>query len=75
MKKNKSEAYWTVGEIAEHLNVSARTVWRWIANRKLIDHRIGGVVRISPEDLAVFLSARRRILASTASKKTPLNKG
>ena len=51
--------FFTVGEIADQLNVSVRTVHRWISDRQLIAHRIGRSVRISHADLKGFLAVHR----------------
>ncbi len=45
----------TVGETAEHLHVSERTVWRLIANGDLPVVRFGGTVRVRPEDREAFI--------------------
>jgi excisionase family DNA binding protein len=50
----------TVGEIAHQLNVSPRTVHRWIANRQLAVHRFGRrSVRVSDADLKAFVAINR----------------
>jgi excisionase family DNA binding protein len=46
--------------IAEALDVSPRTIRRWIATRKLIAHQIDGVVRITDADFRAFLALHRR---------------
>jgi excisionase family DNA binding protein len=51
--------FFTVNGIALQLNVSARSVHRWIANRQLVVHRIGRSVRISEADLKAFLALHR----------------
>jgi excisionase family DNA binding protein len=51
--------FFTVDGIAFQLNVSPRTVHRWIANRQLVVHRIGRSVRISEADLKTFLAVHR----------------
>jgi excisionase family DNA binding protein len=47
--------FFTIPEVAECLNVSTRTVRRWIKRGELIAHRLGGVVRIAESDLRAFL--------------------
>jgi excisionase family DNA binding protein len=47
----------TISAIAHRLNVSPRTVHRWVATRELVVHRIGRSVRISEADLKAFLAA------------------
>ena len=51
--------FFTIAEVAERLNVSTRTVRRWIKAEDLIAHRIGGVLRISESDLRAFLAIHR----------------
>jgi excisionase family DNA binding protein len=51
--------FFTVRAIAEQLDVSPRTVHRWIKNNELIVHRVGRSVRVSEDDLKRFLVARR----------------
>jgi excisionase family DNA binding protein len=57
--KPKINAFWTIQGIAEHLDVSPRTVWRWIDAGDLVAHRFGRSVRISDSDRRAFLAARR----------------
>jgi excisionase family DNA binding protein len=57
--------YYTLPEVAERLNVSRRTVYRWIQAGELSAHKLGpdrpGVEwRIGEEDLERFLEERRR---------------
>jgi excisionase family DNA binding protein len=51
--------FFTISDVANFLNVSTRTVRRWIKEGLLVAHRINGVVRISETDLAAFLAAFR----------------
>jgi excisionase family DNA binding protein len=51
--------FFTVGDIALQLNVSPRTVHRWIADRQLVVHRIGRSVRVAETDLKTFLAIHR----------------
>jgi excisionase family DNA binding protein len=51
--------FFTVRAIAGQLDVSSRTVHRWIKNNELIAHRVGRSVRVSEVDLKQFLVARR----------------
>jgi excisionase family DNA binding protein len=45
-------SFYTIGEVAEALGVSTRTVRRWIAARALAVHRFdGSLVRIAERDL------------------------
>jgi excisionase family DNA binding protein len=53
------QQFFTIATVARRLDVSARTVHRWIANGELIVHRIGRAVRVSEADLKAFLAAHR----------------
>ena len=59
-KPAKSAQHLTVGDIAERLQVSTKTVRRWIEGRELSTHRLGRQLRVSEDDLAAFLAQRRR---------------
>jgi excisionase family DNA binding protein len=50
----------TITQVADHLKVNPRTVRRAIEKGELHAHQVGKLPRISEEDLAAFLSARRR---------------
>jgi excisionase family DNA binding protein len=49
----------TIDETAEILNTSSRTVRRLIDSGALPVHRLGRLVRISDDDIAVLLAATR----------------
>lgn len=49
----------TVGDVARRLQVSQKTVRRWIEGGELAVHRLGRQLRISPPDLDTFLRVRR----------------
>jgi excisionase family DNA binding protein len=49
----------SICDVAECLNVTTRTVRRWIASGLLRVHRFGGTVRILEADFAAFLAAHR----------------
>ena len=49
----------SIGDVAEGLKVTTRTVRRWIALGLLRVHRFGRTVRISEADLATFLATHR----------------
>ena len=51
--------YYAIKAVAEALDVSPRTIRRWIANGDLIVHRVDGVVRIAEADLRAFLALHR----------------
>jgi excisionase family DNA binding protein len=57
--RDKPIQFFTIAEVSERLDVSTRTVRRWIESGDLVAHRFGGVVRIAEGDLHAFLAAHR----------------
>jgi excisionase family DNA binding protein len=51
--------FFTIYDVAERLDVSTRTVRRWIEAGDLVVHRVGGIVRIAEGDLRAFLALHR----------------
>ena len=51
--------FYTIEQIAECVDVSTRTVRRWIGKGRLVAHRIGGLVRIAEVDFQAFLATHR----------------
>lgn len=60
--------FFSIATVAAHLDVSQKTVRRWIAAGELMVYQIGGQLRISEPDLAAFLARARRSLR----KRRPL---
>jgi excisionase family DNA binding protein len=52
--------FFTISAVANFLDVSARSVRRWIATAALPIHRFGGAVRISESDLSAFIAKHRK---------------
>jgi excisionase family DNA binding protein len=56
-RRTEIEDFWTIPELAHLLQVSARTVRRWIASGKLVAHRFSpSIVRIADSDFHAFLA-------------------
>ena len=51
MKTSSNERMLTMKQVAHYMNVSSRTVMRWLETGWLRGTRIGGVIRIHPKDL------------------------
>ena len=51
----------TIEQTAEHLQVSTKTVRRWIETGDLVAHRFGRQWRISDIDLHIFIRMRREV--------------
>ncbi len=49
-----------MSEVAGLLQVSTKTVRRWIERQELCTHRLGRQLRVAEEDLATFLGQRRK---------------
>ena len=58
-KGRPTPRFFTLSEISKSLEVSTRTVRRWIKSGALVAHHFGGVVRISEADFLTFLALRR----------------
>ena len=61
MQKNKPTGsdFLTILQVGEDLQVSVRTVWRWIKEKELIAHRHGRWTRIHRDELERFLKLAR----------------
>jgi excisionase family DNA binding protein len=55
----KTSEFLTINEVAEALDVTDRTVRRWIQSGQLVAHRFGHVVRIGTTDFETFLRQHR----------------
>ena len=51
--------FFTVAEVADTVEVSVRTVRRWIKSGELVAHHFGTAVRIAESDLKAFLAQHR----------------
>ena len=58
-RSTREPKFYTIGAVAEMLDVSVRTVRRWSVRGELIAHQIGGVVRVAQADLENFLARHR----------------
>jgi|GEM_PF-4131426 len=59
--RNREAVYLTVSQVAEHLQLSARQVRRFIESGELIATRLGRSVRIHRNDLNAFCALRRDV--------------
>ena len=57
--QSPGERFFTVAAVAALLDVSVRTVRRWIKRGDLVAHRFGTTVRIAESDLNAFLARQR----------------
>ena len=51
--------FFSISDVADFLDVSQRSVRRWIKSGDLSVHRFGAAVRISETDLKVFIAQHR----------------
>jgi putative molybdopterin biosynthesis protein len=56
IQQNPAPRFHTIKHVAKQLQVSAKSIRRWIDAGRLGSHRIGRQIRISAEDLERFLS-------------------
>jgi excisionase family DNA binding protein len=52
--------FYSIKEVADFLGVSTRTIQRWMDSGELRAHRLGGIVRISHDDLQDFIARHER---------------
>jgi excisionase family DNA binding protein len=57
---NSPTKFYTIGQIADFIEASPRTVRRWIKKGLLVAHCINGLVRISEADFQAFVTAHRQ---------------
>jgi excisionase family DNA binding protein len=50
----------SVGAVADRLDLSQKTIRRWIERGELPAHHLGRAIRISEEDLALYLHKQRK---------------
>ena len=60
----------TLKQAADTLQVSTKTVRRWIDVGDLVAHRLGGKLRISEADLQTFIRRRREALPGLMLKRS-----
>ena len=51
--------FFTISDVANFLDVSTRTVRRWIEKKLLVAHDFNGLVRISEADFQAFVTSHR----------------
>ena len=51
----------TVAQIAEQLNVTSKTVQRWIAEKRLPAYQFGREYRINDEDFKAFVESSKTV--------------
>jgi excisionase family DNA binding protein len=56
-----TQAFYSIGELAERYEVSERTVRRWVIAGDLVAHRFGHQLRVSAADRAAFERLRRDV--------------
>ena len=61
MNRESGEKFLTRETVAERLDVSIRSIDRWIRNGDLKVHRFGRSVRISADELGAFIASSRAI--------------
>lgn len=54
------QQYYSLKDIAEKLGVNERTIYRHVREGRISHNRIGGLIRVSENDLAKFLRRTKR---------------
>ena len=57
--KSSEPDFLTIRQVAARLQVSERSVWRWISDKELIVHRHGRWTRVHVDELERFLKLAR----------------
>jgi excisionase family DNA binding protein len=60
LKSTTNSYLFTLDQVAERLQVSTKTVRRWISAGDLITHRFGRQLRVSSRDLETFIRRHRK---------------
>ncbi len=58
METSNKEQMLTMKQVAHYMNVSSRTVMRWLETGWLRGTRIGGVIRVHPNDLSDLIDQK-----------------
>jgi len=56
----ESVNFYDINEVADKLEVSTRTVRRYISNGELEVYKIGNKIKVRPEDLESFVESRKQ---------------
>jgi excisionase family DNA binding protein len=59
MPEHSLPTLFTIKQTAKQINVSSKTIRRWIDTGDLVAHRIGHQFRISEPDLQIFIRLHR----------------
>lgn len=80
IERKDLEVLWTVEQVAKYFTVSKRTVYQWIANKKMIEPTklvyIGNLVRIPRSEVERIANAKKAVIVKAtptpARPATPL---
>ena len=53
------ETLWRVDKVAAVVDVSIQTIYRYVANKQIPFHKLGGSVRFSPTEIQTWLKSRK----------------
>jgi excisionase family DNA binding protein len=53
------ETYWKVSEVAAAIQVSAQTVYRYVANGEIPFHKLNKAVRFKPSEIESWMGSRK----------------
>lgn len=49
---------WTVGDVAQHLQVAVQSVYRWASHDEIPHLKVGGLTRFDPNEIQEWLSKK-----------------
>jgi len=55
----KDKAFYTLGEVADHLGLSRMTAYRYVKSKKLRAYKFGTHHRVRKSDLELFISKHK----------------
>jgi len=67
------ETYWKVNEVAAALQISAQTVYRYVANGEIPFHKLNRAVRFKPSEIESWIESR--MPGATAARNKNLDDG
>jgi excisionase family DNA binding protein len=63
--------YLSIKDVAEHLNVEYKTVYRLVRQGEIPAAKVGGVYRIHRDDVSAYIQQQTRKVAPSSSTETP----
>ena len=65
------ETYWTVNEVAAIFQLSAKTIYRYVANNEIPYHKINSSVRFCPSEIKKWIEDKKNAGAEYSDEILP----